>query len=116
MTVGVGMIAVAVGMIAVFGKGWLWLELRLLDRLWLLLSGLLCISLVDFVFYLVKQAEGLTSLTARLKSIETRIETLLRLSKRLLSKLLLSKLSLWLLSKLLPLWLLSKLLLGLLSK
>jgi len=46
----------------------------------LLLSGLLCISLVDFVFYLVKQAEGLTGLTARLKSIETRIETLLRLS------------------------------------
>merc|ERR1719348_1453667 len=60
--------------------GWLWLELRLLGRLWLLLSGLLCISLVDFVFYLVKQAEGLTGFTTGLKSIETRIETLLRLS------------------------------------
>jgi len=46
----------------------------------LLLSGLLCISLVDFVFYLVKQTERLTGLTSGLKSIESRIETLLRLS------------------------------------
>merc|ERR1719431_2249851 len=113
---------------------WLRLELRLLDRLWLLLSGLLCISLVDFVFDLVKQTEWLAGFTAGLKAIQTRIETLLglplgllnklllrllsKLLLRLLSKLLLRllrKLSLWLLSKLLP-WCLCKLLLGLLSK